>query len=144
MKKILISLLLIAPLMAHGQLWSGILKPTSGAGACTFGVIEAMYSSTGTIGADTYGSYENSSGSGTISITGNAGTSNSGEFGLTFWGTASATSTPAATGWSSRLNQTYIGTFSQASIGSGVTVTFSGTSFASGVAITGLMVTLHP
>ncbi len=39
---LLISLVLICcPLYSHSQLWSGVLKPTSGSGACSFGQINS-------------------------------------------------------------------------------------------------------
>jgi hypothetical protein len=77
----------------------------------------------------------------TLNLTAGNATTAANDLGVVEW-SAAASSTPAASGWTSVFNQTYGGVFDQASIASGTTVAFNGTGFPSGGPNAALMVIL--
>lgn len=136
--------------------WAGI---ASGSGPCTaaigtsgttdtVGVILGEYSgvntstpidTNGTGGASGVQNY-------TLSITAGSATSASGDYGIAFWASNFDSNSPTASSWTSQVNQTFIGAFSQASITNGTTVTFSGSPFNTNDdgGVVGVMITLLP
>jgi hypothetical protein len=93
---------------------------------------------------DTTGNVHNSS-SATITATATSATMSSGEFGFVYWATQNSNPTGvAASGWTASTNYTYNGTFTQVSIGSGVTASAAITGLQNAGTNSACLITLAP